>query len=119
MSTIKTYQNENKIWIVPSALCMQKDSHQNYSIAIRLVIEPNEQLISWEDTNRTHTIKMKNYVVDKNCIRIVSEDGSNWTFEPLTLKNFNKIKSNIAPISQSFKSDLELQNYYADGDFLD
>jgi hypothetical protein len=86
-------------------------------IAIRLRINEQFKIGSWEDTVRNFSINIKKYQIFEKKVEILDKDDAKWSFIPLTLKLFEKVRAQLSPISIKFLNDADLQNYYLTTDF--
>jgi hypothetical protein len=120
MAKISTFSlaNTHHILVNPSVLYVEDSSGGKNPIAIRLTINPKSKLAFWENTtSRGHSINIKEYTITEKKIVIISSDDTEWTFVPLTLEKFNKIKKDLISIDQEFESDDDLQIFYSEANF--
>jgi hypothetical protein len=114
---ISSFELAGQLVFSPVAMYVES-THPGYSpIAIRLSIDPEDKVAGWGDTGRGRSIRFQNYTVDKQKIEFVAQDGHKWTFVPLTLENFNRIKRQLVSIGKEFETDEELQKFYATTNF--
>lgn len=114
---ISSYQLAGQIMIAPAVMYMETTYPAQRPIAIKVSIDPKKKTVSWDDTGRGHAVKFESYSIGDRKVQVISEDGSVWTFVPLTVEIFNRIKNQLTHINKDFKSDEELIEYYTKTNF--
>lgn len=117
MTGIIYHELNDLLYVSPIALYMETTASSAAPIAIRLVIDPLERNASWHDTIRNRSIKFENSTLNSDKIILITEDGSEWTFVPLTLGLYSMIKDTLVSNDTEFNSDEEVQTYYSTVNF--